>query len=370
MNMNKDLHLLLDYENFNWEKLTDTFDFIKRMKVCPQDPIHHAEGNVWIHTEMVVKELLILFEENKHLTHWDKECLFAAAILHDVCKPDCTVIEKDGSITSKGHAKKGEYFVRNILFDLNFTQRERICKYVKYHGLPLWALEKEDPNRSVIESSVTSNNWYISILSEADAKGRKCNDLSDLLYRIELFRELCCDLHCYFQTKIFTSDHSRIKYFRDGGWPDTEHFNDTKFKVYLMVGLPGSGKDTWIKENLNISNIVSLDNIRTELKIKPTKEQGLVIQTAKERAKEFMRRKEDFVWNATNITKQSRKQLIDLFISYGGEITIVYLHKTLDTILSQNKKRDAIVFEKIIERMKSKLEVPDLTECHKLITIV
>jgi len=41
-----------------------------------------------------------------------------------------------------------------------------------------------------------------------------------------------------------------------------------------------------------------------------------------------MRKKQNFVWNATNITAQLRGQLIDLFTSYGGRVKVVYVEVT------------------------------------------
>ena len=38
-----------------------------------------------------------------------------------------------------------------------------------------------------------------------------------------------------------------------------------EFNVYIMCGLPGSGKSTWVKENHPEAKIVSRDIIRAEL---------------------------------------------------------------------------------------------------------
>ena len=61
-----------------------------------------------------------------------------------------------------------------------------------------------------------------------------------------------------------------------------ELHNDTWGTVYMMRGLPGSGKDTWIRQHLSDIPMVSLDEIRRERKILPTANQGLVANIAKE----------------------------------------------------------------------------------------
>ncbi|MEL6844987.1 MAG: poly(A) polymerase, partial [Bacteroidota bacterium] len=42
----------------DWNALEAQFDWLKEMESVPQDPIWHAEGNVLIHTRMVVEALL------------------------------------------------------------------------------------------------------------------------------------------------------------------------------------------------------------------------------------------------------------------------------------------------------------------------
>lgn len=86
----------------------------------------------------------------------DKEILWTAALLHDVEKRSTTVIEEDGSITAKGHARKGEYTVRTLLYkDVStpFIIREKIASFVRFHGLPLWLMEKQDPVRQVARAA-------------------------------------------------------------------------------------------------------------------------------------------------------------------------------------------------------------------------
>jgi predicted kinase len=133
-----------------------------------------------------------------------------------------------------------------------------------------------------------------------------------------------------------------------------------------LSGLPGSGKDTYIKNNLKNLPIISLDEIRKELNIKPTKEQGKVIQKAKEKAKEYLRKGEDFIWNATNTSKQMRTSLIQLFDIYNAYMNIIFIYKPLNDILIQNKQRNDIVPNDIIKKLFRKMEIPLSSECHKV----
>jgi predicted kinase len=135
-----------------------------------------------------------------------------------------------------------------------------------------------------------------------------------------------------------------------------------RLQVVIMSGLPGAGKDTWIQENLPDSLVICLDELRRKLGIDPEDDQGVVTNAAKAIAKEYLRSGQSFVWNATNISRQLRGMLIRLFASYQARIRIVYLEAPWPELLRRNRDRPAKVPEKVLYRMKNRLEVPDITE--------
>ena len=86
--------------------------------------------------------------------------------------------------------------------------------------------------------------------------------------------------------------------------------------VILLSGLPGAGKDSYIKKHLPGLPVISLDDIRVKkINIAPTDKtgNGHVIQAAKEQARVFLRSKTPFIWNATNSTRSMRTQLVELY---------------------------------------------------------
>ena len=148
--------------------------------------------------------------------------------------------------------------------------------------------------------------------------------------------------------------------------PDYTAYDDTEFEVVLMSGLPGVGKDTWIRQNFADRPVIALDALRKKLKIAAEDDQGPVIAAAKEQAREWMRKKQSFVWNATNVTRMMRQQLIELFLSYNARVRIVYLDAPFNTILQRNRNRQNSVPEQVIYKLLSKLEVPTITEAHQV----
>ena len=356
-------------KSYDWQYLEDAFSWIRDMNGVPQDPRYHAEGDVAIHTRMVL-DVLQQLEEFQLLNEQEQHILCAAALLHDVEKRSTTVIEEDGSITSKGHAKKGEYTATQILYtevETPFEIRLEISKLVRHHGLPLWVFEKENPLKEVLKASTFLNTKLLGILAKADVLGRICTDAEELLYRIELFNELCKEHQCFGEKYPFVDEYSRYNYLaKDNISPAYKIYNESSFEVIMLAALPGAGKDTYYQQQLADWSVVSLDAIRREMKIAPTDKRGngKVIQAAKEQAKRYMRAKENFVWNATNITRQLRSQLIDLFLSYGAYVRLLYIEVPYKTLSTQNQNREYVVPSKVIEKMISKLEVPTVDEAH------
>ncbi|NQX37418.1 HDIG domain-containing protein [Pedobacter steynii] len=353
----------------SWLNLEKEFDWVKRMEEVPQDKIYHAEGNVAIHTQMVLAAL-----ENEpgfqKLGAQEKEILWASALLHDVEKYSTTVLEEDGSISSKGHAKKGAMKARQFLYrDLPapFYIREQIVALVRHHGLPIWLFEKPDPLKALIMASMDLNTEWLALLARADMLGRICEDQEAMLYRIDCFEEFCREQGCWGQARSFVSEDARMYYLqKENAYVDYVPFDTPLMEMVLMSGLPGAGKDTFIKKNFPEMEVISLDDIRREWGIKPTDKSGngRVIQEAKERARVLLRKKISFVWNATNTTSQMRMQLIELFSTYKAKVRVVYIESPYADLCRQNRGREAIVPDQVLEKLINKLEVPALWEGH------
>ncbi|RYY47129.1 MAG: HD domain-containing protein [Chitinophagaceae bacterium] len=355
--------------NKTWDNVYKEFDFVRDMEGVPQDPVHHAEGDVAIHTRMVLDELQNL-KGYMALGPQEKEMLWAATLLHDVEKRSTTVREEGGSITAKGHAKRGAMTARLLLYTqypAPFSIREQVVNLVRYHGLPLWAIEKPDPAKAVIEASMVVNTQLLSLLARSDALGRVCRDQQDLFYRIDLFDALCQENRCWGKAREFASPNARFQYFRkEEGYPDFVPFDDFGSTVIMLSGLPGAGKDTYVFHHYRDWPDINLDAIRRDHKISPTDKSGngRVIQMAKEQARVYLRKKQNFVWNATNITKNMREQLVELFVTYKANVKIVYVEVPYYVLHQQNSSRDAVLPAVAVDRLVAKLEVPSPWEGH------
>ena len=206
-----------------------------------------------------------------------------------------------------------------------------------------------------------------SMLCKADMLGRKCDDQQEVLDRITLCEELAKEEGCYDGCYLFPSSYTQSAFLagRDV-WKDQELYDDCWGEVVLMSGLPGTGKDTWIQQNMPDLPMISLDDIRRANKIPPTAAQGRVANIAREQAKEYLRQHQSFVWNATNITAQMRESLISLFETYHAHVSIVYLETDWQTLLERNRSREDAVPQSVIEDMLGKMTLPEACEARKV----
>lgn len=347
--------------------MLESLDWVMDMQQCMQDPEFHAEGDVWTHTRMVM-EALVALPEYQALSAEDQNLLLHAALLHDVAKPACTVVE-NGRIRSPRHAKVGEKIAREILWDFDFSFREKVCALVRLHGLPLWGMEKTNSIRSAILAGWRVRNELIYILAKADVLGRISDTWDDLMYRLEIYRELCLENQCFYAEHPSFNDHSKFRYFWSDETYPTEIYDDTTHEIVMLCGIAGSGKDTEYQRRYAQLPLVSLDQIRQELKIKPDDKsgQGKVVQLAYERAKAFCRSKQSFVWNSTNLTAEMRSKLILTLRVYDPRFTIVYVETSQKDIF---RRRRADIHIDVLERMIRQLEVPLEGEAHAVRYVV
>ena len=355
----------------DWATL-DALPWIRDMRGCPQNPVRHAEGDVWTHVHMVCEAMAAL-PAWRALPDDERSLLFTAALLHDVAKPACTRLESDGSVTSRGHSWRGAVRGRQILWrrGLPFRLREQVTALVRHHLVPFYLADSENPRRLAVEVSQTARCDHLAILSESDARGRICPDPDHLLNQIALFREQCAEMGCLDRPYEFESEHHRFLYFRDPTrQPDSPAHADFRCEAVLMSGLPGSGKDYWLRRNMPQATVISLDALRAELKVAPSDPQGVVLNRARELARGHLREGRSFVWNATNLSRQVRGECVRLFADYGARVRVVYVEAPPERLFAQNRSRRRRVPEAVIERLLDRWEVPDRTEAHQVDWVV
>ena len=114
------------------------FPELKAMVGCPQEPEWHPEGDVWVHT------LLVIDEARKRIDDLDKPrqiTVMLGAVLHDAGKPPTTAFI-DGRIRSMDHEQQGVAPASAVLDRLNvqtiggFDVRFHVLGIVAHHLKP------------------------------------------------------------------------------------------------------------------------------------------------------------------------------------------------------------------------------------------
>lgn len=359
-----------DLEAASVDELLDWADgqpWARAMAACGQDALWHAEGDVWTHTRLVVGELRRLPE----WTGFDRAArlkLLFTALFHDAGKPATTVIDPEtGRTRSPKHAVVGMELGRAVLRQLGcrLAFREEVANLVRYHGRPPFLLEKPDPAREVIELSWLVDYRLLYAFALADNRGRRATETARAEDDLHLGKLVAEENGCFGRPYPFANDHACFLFGR--GELSSLHYTpreEYRGTVTLMSGLPGAGKDTWLARHRRGLPVVSLDDLRDELAVGPTDDQGRVIQLARERCREHLRLGRDFAFNATNTIRQTRQRWIDLFAEYGARVEVRYVEPPWPVVLRQNAARPAPVPRTVIDRLADRLEPPTALEAH------
>jgi tRNA nucleotidyltransferase (CCA-adding enzyme) len=173
--------------------VADLFPEIEAYEATPQEPEWHPEGDVWVHTMLVVDRAA----EVSRRPEWgfdDAQRLqvVLGALLHDVGKPVTTTRTlKDGveRIVSPGHESAGEPLAKAVLSRLTFGEEvERaVLGIVKWHALP-HALSRDLEKGQIDERAYVNavrklvkrlhpTPWRVFLAAcEADWRGRSFED--------------------------------------------------------------------------------------------------------------------------------------------------------------------------------------------------
>jgi putative nucleotidyltransferase with HDIG domain len=290
----------------------------------PQDPGWHAEGDVLVHTDMVLAECAT--SERELDREEDRALVRLACLLHDIAKPYTTRKDEEvGRVIARGHERMGGVHVRQALCESGLSGRDRrmLAELVATHHLVKRAVKRADDEGAVAaleRLAARVDTRLLWALELADMRGRICEDREEQLELVALFRMLCEERGLFgcgpspwlseddVRSIRWASDEARRYALAEGHrrrlagtvrdrWQALALAHELARaeppQVIVTVGVAGSGKSTALAELDASWTVISPDEWREENYGDAT-EQGdpaVVHRACREQLKEVLREK-------------------------------------------------------------------------------
>ncbi len=285
--------------------------------------VFHYEGCIWSHSCMVTKEL-----EGSYLE--------IAGVLHDIGKVSTRYENHEKKrVRFFGHENMSAFMSLSIFKDWRLSQEDRefLFQLIALHGEP-YRLTQDEMNSRLIGKEYLAQSLYLFGL--ADHKGR--------------FHE------------------GEDKHVHNEFSPASPMENEFTKEVVFLIGLPGSGKTTYIEKNLKNYTVVSRDNLVMKVAqewwsknsiLKPEgtyndawaevdqKEVDRRLQAELQRASVL---ESKVVIDMTNLTRKQRLQKLRFFKDFKKK-AIVLLPDLLTTFKRLEERPGKTIGEDVIKQM-------------------
>ena len=380
------------------DALGDTLPLLHDFARTPQDPGWHAEGDVRVHTGMVLDAL---YEDLARSPVPDRVPLVLATLLHDIAKPLTTreqEIKGRVRVVAPKHEARGRSWLAPRLggLGLSFAEQLEIIELVGAHHLPK-GLVKDRPDGDWRRAARSANLARLARLELADMRGRTCDDYAANIEAIELFqlyaeelgvdgweaawRDALADFARLPDGRADRAFGEAIRGAESGRWhaPDgarwLAHVADKVPELVVLCGPSGSGKSTFVARHLSRDpwrhEVVSLDDLRESIagdRIDQSAN-GQVRQAAREALRGHLRAGRRVVWDATNLRREVRQPLLQLGFDYGALVTLVVFLRDIPGWHRANAARPHAVRPAVLDAQIDAFEVPDRHEAHRMVVV-
>lgn len=372
----------------------------------PQDPEWHAEGDVAIHTSMVIDAL----EGQLTTADWeidDDARLLArlAALLHDIAKPLTTTMRTfDGveRVVAPRHGDRGAsaLFLGALPLRLPAAMLDALLGLVAYHHDPKLLVIKDRPEEAFWRLARHVDPRQVYLLEQADMRGRRCPDQQEQIELIDLFRVGCEAFGVWEDPKAPHRD--LINHVREAFDGQPEHVTERALmegvwdrerraiftpeeavsrawslreracpEVVVTCGLSGSGKTTLARSYHPEHELISMDALREEVTgdAADQSQNGRVFQLARERLREALRAGHDTIWDATNLRRDQRSAILETARDYHAHTTLFVVQCPVAEAHRRNRERARTIPPAIIDRQARALEWPTRDEAHRVFIV-
>ncbi|MGF1687486.1 AAA family ATPase [Photobacterium japonica] len=374
--------------------------WLHELKSTPQDPEWHAEGNVHIHTGMVLDAVYTLLKtEALHIQGEQRMALILGALLHDIAKPVQTKqAEINGvvRVVSPKHEELGRSYLafKLMALPLPFSVVWAVLGLVGEHHMPKRLAVKNADRGEYLALSRRVDTELLYWLEVADMKGRVCPDLPLQLQHLDEFRLFAQEYGVWGKAYQPTAIHVLLgnesdkasRYVAAQALSDMQantivqeeealarsfSHKDHYAHLVILCGPSGSGKSTFVSEHFSHYELISLDALRGEINGDQSSQEcvGKVLHLAKDKLKACLRSKQHVVWDATNLRRDFRKIIADFGRDYHALVTMVVFLHSEKMLYRSNANRARRVPDEVLKKQLSSYQFPLVDEAHEYIVV-
>jgi predicted kinase len=357
----------------NIEKLEYRWDIIENipefaiLKTCEQNPTWHSEGNSYTHTQLVCQAALDYVERHIHdIGQIDIKILLASALFHDIGKGVTTEFKK-GNWHAYGHEMSSEKITRRLLWDEDIHIRETICALVRWHMEPLRIAESSRFMTKMLDLKLNVDFKLLLTLKRFDVLGSKPLDETQTEYDLYILKTM---EHIYHQMGF---QYSGKMSPHNAKFLSKEMFKKPEIRVYMMMGISGSGKSTKVEdiikdEEENTTVVVSRDIARvalgycssSEKYVGTTEQENTVTAYCNELIRESAEKGKHIIIDNMNLKKKYRDDVKNLLKDYN--VKYIYIYVEADSIEKNIERRRGQISAEVIKNMINSIEWPSENE--------
>lgn len=342
------------------------------------------------HTQRVLQ---VLREDVHQCAPEPARALYLAALLHELDRIPAGLPCAAASARECGAAA----LAREVLFrlDLPGPLRDHVVYLVRSHRLPAaWGTRQAATSR-LIRLAWTLDTHLLYLLALADCRTGAPDRREVCLQAVEAFRKQCQRLGAFGRPPAALVPHSHwvrlaprdpwlrrrlageLRFWRLKGtistheeaedWLRAQHAERGSV-LYLPVGVPGSGKSTWVERNLPEATWVSMDVLRERLlgSRADQSRNAEVYRRCRAMLGRALQASETVVWDAQSHTWTARQGLLQAARLAHAYCIMVYMDVPLAVALERNARRRDRVPEEVIRRSYRLLEEPRPFEAEEI----
>jgi len=158
----------------------DNYPELKEIVDVPQDPIHHPEGTVDVHTSLVM-DAAARIADDANIQGEDRAVLIIAAMCHDLGKATTTELVYDEElgrekVTAHGHHTESARLAQDLLDRIGIKKSiiDQVIPLVEHHMDHVWYDSKSKQNnvRQIAEALFPATIEQLEYVIRADIAGR------------------------------------------------------------------------------------------------------------------------------------------------------------------------------------------------------